>query len=313
MLKFRVNFPFFPPSFVSGTLAEKVRNVCLKLLSVRNAQPISEFEDDYLDKQLGANVDATRSGEKVFGYVVEDRPLNIDFCGFTGTDASHPRKEGDVQLFRLGHSDDGAQSYADSFYGFTNAADGWSTAGYEQQLGSRSIIAIDAPLNYWMYDSKARIADVAKDFGDYLKLQKTPPAVSVKDVQAGYLERPGVKPGWETARARGYFLDGLQAEASVFPRDMFGYLERDAFAPRAGFTITYSQKFPDAFVVTGKDGEGTADLYVLGLRNDKGSAVVRMRAPWAEGTRAASDGARNAISAVACSTRFGATRLPCYR
>ena len=161
-----------------------------------------------------------------------------------------------------------------------------------------------------MYDSKARIADVAKDFGDYLKLQKTPPAVSVKDVQAGYLERPGVKPGWETARARGYFLDGLQAEASVFPRDMFGYLERDAFAPRAGFTITYSQKFPDAFVVTGKDGEGTADLYVLGLRNDKGSAVVRMRAPWAEGTRAASDGARNAISAVACSTRFGRPGCP---
>ena len=57
MLKFRVNFPYFPPSFVSGTPAEKVRNTCLKLLSICNAQPISEFEGDYLDKEFGASPD----------------------------------------------------------------------------------------------------------------------------------------------------------------------------------------------------------------------------------------------------------------
>ena len=98
MLKFRVNFPYFPPSLVSGTLADKVRNVCLKLLSIRNAQPILDFEGDYLDKDFGESAGTTRSGEKVFGYVTEDRPLNIDFCGFPGRDGAHPLREGDVQL-----------------------------------------------------------------------------------------------------------------------------------------------------------------------------------------------------------------------
>lgn len=166
MLKFRVNFPYFPPSFVSGTLAEKVRNICLKLLSIRNGEPISTFEGDYLDKEFQASPNNTRLGEKVFGYGIGDRPLNIDFCGFAGRDASHPLTDGDVRLFRLGWSDDARQAFEDPFYRFTNTTDGWSGGGYEQQVGSRSIIAIEAPLNYWMYDRKAHISEAAKDFED---------------------------------------------------------------------------------------------------------------------------------------------------
>lgn len=318
MLKFRVNFPYFPPSFVSGTLAEKVRNVCLKLLSMWNTEPISDFEGDYIDKEIGADPENKRTGEKVFGYKLLDRPLNIDLCGFVGSDASHPLDD-DVALFRFALGDK-SQSVEDSFYTFTSGADGWSWAGYDNQMASRSFLTIESPLNYWMYDRKARISDVAKDFADYLKLQKLPPGVSVKDLQSAYIDRHNCERGCRSDipipssdRQRTFFVDGTITEEQVWPRAMFNYLEAEAFAPRAEFTMTFSRKFPDAFVVSGKDAAENADIYLLGLRNAKGSATIRIKAPWDEGSRASNDIARKATSAIACSVQFGEAKLPCNR
>ena len=176
-----------------------------------------------------------------------------------------------MRLFRLGHSDDASQSFDDPFYSFTNTTDGWSTAGYEQQVASRSIIAIDAPLNYWMYDRKAHISEVARDFEDYLKVQKTPPVVSLKDLQSAYLDRSGMKPSPDTDRLRMYYGDGIETEERAWPRAMFSYLEREAFAPKAGFTMTYSQKFPDAFVAT----ERTRRIPQISISSAYGMKKVR--------------------------------------
>jgi hypothetical protein len=298
---------------VSGTLAEKVRNICLKLLSLRNAEPISTFEDGYLDANLQMSSGATRKGEKIFGYNIEDRPLNIDFCGFTGRDATHPLADGDVHLFRLGHSDDGSRDFQDAFYGFSNSGEGWSTAGYDQQMGSRSVIAIDAPLNYWFYDRKSRISELAVDFARYLELQKTPPGATLSELHSAYLDRSNVKPSPDTASKRVYFLGQLSADEQTWPREMFTYLEKEIFAPSAGFTVTYSQKFADAFVVTGKDTVFDADLYFLALRKENGAAFVRIRAPWVEGKNTASDQDHKTTSAIACSLSFGTAKLPCNR
>ena len=310
MLLFRVNFPYFPAALVRGTVEEKTRNVCLKLLALRNARPIKQYEGDYLDAKFVRSENKTPDGRSVFGFAVLDRPRNIDYCGIAGEDDVDPFAAGGIALLRLGDSADGGNT-EEPFYWFNNRQQGWSSAGYDNQDATRAILALDTPLNYWLYDRQATIAGAAEDFSAYLEIQKQPLSAAWQDLQTAHLESQQPSASFDNKRL--YTLDKLRVDQSLWPREMYDYLLREALAPRSGFKVTYSQKYKDAFVVTGPDAANQSDVYVLGLRSADGAALVRLTGPWPEGSAQSSEAARKTITAIACSTRFGEARLPCNR
>lgn len=312
LMLFHANLPYFPPALVSLPLPEKVRNVCLKLLAVHNSQPVDHFAGDYLASELQRSDHMTSEHEAVFGFAIADRPLNIDWCGFTGNDTSDPLGNGSIQLFRMQWSKDGSEAYEEPFLWFYNEEEGWSSAAYHEQDATRSILSF-APLNYWMYDAKLPITEAAKDFGDWLKRERAPLALSQDDVQVGYLQAAAAKPSGDFGNHRTYMIDNVLVDQSIWPVEMYDDLQKVTFARRKGFAITYSKNFANAFVATGPDTETQNDVYILGMRSDRGAVVLTLKANWDQSTSESSAAQKRATEAIACSARLGDTHLPCYR
>jgi len=144
------------------------------------------------------------------------------------------------------------------------------------------------------------------------EIQELLKSETLDDVRTNFLADRAAKPTETADNRRLYSIDGVEIEESITRPEAYDDLLKDAFSPKSGVTSNYSQKLINAFVVSGSDANVGADYYLLGLRNEAGAVLLRMKAPWQAGAKVSSDAAQRTITGIACTTQFGATHLPCY-
>ena len=296
-----------------GSLAElglrprdMVFNACLNILALHYQ---ADFGSDLpLIPNFGKDTMALADGRVLQGYPVDDRPLNVSFCGtpeLIGRDAD----AFSIHLARMAWKDGMNDTYADPRVTLNYSRSSWNSAGYQGGRATESHLRL-TPMLSWLLPPDMRIVDVP-----LLELSPEIPKPAIAPTYVpnlfDTLKSPSL-PTTGTGPRRDYVIGVVDVFAIVGGPELL----QDAKRVRSsipGANITYEMQFANAYVFSGfANSSRTLGFYRFVLQNGERSVLFDLSFPMTSDEKPFADAGKT-VTRVACSTTFGGVGLPCAK
>lgn len=303
---FRVNLSEFPGHLAEPPVEQRIHNVCSRLAALHYSAEIAAIRPIIADGFSKA-VAHTRNGVPLDGFDVDDRPLNVAWCGLQDETTSYDdlSESFTISLARMAWKEDMSDTYAEPLVSFNYSNSGWNSAGYRGGTAARSILRL-GPINHWFYEPEMEISSLGRAAKTHIQDDKRVSFAPFERWRDRLLT--GLDFQTFTHNQRRYQIGEISAEVEVGPASRFDH----AFKRYQGLRntqITYSRTFENAFVVSGLQPDGRA-FYTFGLKDEDASLVAMLEFPLGADGKP-SDETNSQIDAIACSASFGSASLPC--
>lgn len=288
-----------PPQSLTGfglRTEEVVWNACHNLLALHYQMAFGTR----LPLIAGYSLDrmALADGNVLQGYEVNDRPLNVSFCG-TPRPIDINANEFSIHLARMAWKEDSSEVYADPIISLNFSSSGWNSAGYRGGRASASHLRL-TPILSWLLPPNMAIVDVPR-----LKRSDTIP-----DAFAA-LRSPNLPARGDGAR-RDYAIGAVEVTALVGGPELV-HMARQIRSRISDTEITYERRFADAYVFSGfVNAARTQGFYRFVINNADRTAFFDLSFPMTVDGEPYAD-AGDTVTMIACGTTFFGAGLPCAK